>query len=250
VDFAMSENKPIAGARLLLADDDAAFREPFARLLAREGYECLCAADAEGALKLLGEHEVDALISDIHMPGNAGLELIQSAPQLANGLPVILMTGWPSVETAARSVRLSVIAYLVKPPDMQEVFALLAQAIPRYRHLRAVSGSRKHLRRWAEDLTAMEENLRRPQRAGQNTVAQDYLRVTLHNLILQLSDLDQSIAAWSQSDSTASELKQLDFVGAVRHTINVLEKTRQSFHSKDLGELRKQLQTLLPSDRG
>lgn len=242
----MSDNTQLSKARLLLADDDAAFREPFARLLGREGYECLCAPDAAAALKILSESEVDALISDIHMPGTGGLELIENAPPSANGLPVILLTGWPSVETAARSVRLSVIAYLVKPPDMKEVLSLLDQAIPRYRHLRAVAGSRQHLQRWVEDLAAMEERLRRPMRAGQGNVAQDHLRVTLHNLILQLSDLDSSIAAWSQSDSAAAELRKLDFVGAVRHTIEVLEKTRQSFHSKDLGELRKQLQNLLP----
>lgn len=241
----MSDNPQLRKARLLLADDDAAFREPFARLLSREGYECLCAPDAEAALKLLHENEVDALISDIHMPGAGGLELIQNAPQSADGLPVILLTGWPSVETAARSVRLSVIAYLVKPPDMKEVLSLLEQAIPRYRHLRAVAGSRQHLQRWVDDLATMEDRLRRPSRGGQGTVAQDYLRITLQNLILQLSDLDSSIAAWSRSDSAAAELRQLDFVGAVRHTIEVLEKTRQSFHSKDLGELRKQLENLL-----
>ena len=231
---------------LLLADDDEAFRQSLARLLRHHNYDCVCVSDAAEALKVLEAGRVDALLSDIHMPGNAGLELIQNAPEIVRGMPVILMTGWPSVETAARSVRLSVIAYLVKPPDTQELLSLLSQAIPRYRHLRAVIQSRHHLQQWAEDLAAMEHHLHRPTQGDQTVAAQDYLRVTLRHLILQLADLDRTIAVWSGNDATAAGLRQIDFVGAVRHTIEVLEKTRQSFHSKDLGELRKQLQSLLP----
>lgn len=232
--------------RILLADDEDTVRRTYAALLSRHGYDCLCAPDGASALKILAESDIDALIADIHMPGNSGLELIESVSQIASGLPVILLTGEPSIETAARSVRLSVIAYLVKPPKLEEVLALLREAIPHYRHLRAVSDSRRHLQQWAQDVAALEDNLRQPPRVGQTAATQDYLRVALRNLMLQLADLDRSIAAWSQAAPAGAELRQLDFIGAVRHTIEVLEKTRHSFQSKDLGDLRKQLQVLLP----
>ena len=229
-----------------MADDEEVVRRTLSALLIRYGYECFCAPDGGAALKILAEREIDALIADIHMPGNSGLELIESIPQTASGLPVILLTGEPSVETAARSVRLSVIAYLVKPVNIEELLALLNEAIPRYRGLRAVASSRENLERWARDLDALERSLRHPARAGQPAASQDYLRMTLHNLIMQLADLDRSVATWSQTDTGGADLQQLDFIGALRHTIEVLEKTRHSFQSKDLGELRKRLQALLP----
>lgn len=93
---------------LLFADDDTAVREGLSELLRRVGFEVVGAASAAEALDCLAAKEFDALVSDIHMPGNSGLELIANVPQIAAGLPVILLTGRPSVETAARSVRLAV----------------------------------------------------------------------------------------------------------------------------------------------
>jgi DNA-binding response OmpR family regulator len=244
----MTEDTKTELPKVIMADDDEAFREPYARLLRRHGFDCICAPDAATTTRLLNETDVDALIADIHMPGNVGLELIEQVPQIARGLPVILLTGLPSVETAARSVRLAVTAYLVKPPNLDELLSLLRDCVSRYRRLRALSDSQRHLEEWAGKIGALTENLRRAEKSGQHELAQDYLRITLQNLMLQLSDLDRSIAAWKQFDSGAKDIQQLTLVGAVRHAIEVLEKTRQNFHSKDLGELRRQLQNLLPPD--
>ncbi|HYG34816.1 MAG TPA: response regulator, partial [Clostridia bacterium] len=235
---------------ILLADDDAPFREAHARLLQRHGFECLCAPDAPSALQLLQEREIDALIADIHMPGNIGLELIQSLPQVSRGLPVILLTGLPSVETAARSVRLAVAAYLVKPPDLDELLTLLRQLIPQYRRLRVLRDSRQHLQQWADELALLESNLQQPPMAGETSprLTGDYLRVTLRHLMLELAALDRSLAACGPFEPTATDLRQLDLVQALRHTIGVIQKTRQNFHSKELAELRRQLQALLPPE--
>ncbi len=63
-------------------------------------------------------------------------------------LPVILLTGRLSVETAARSVRLPVTAYLTKPPNMDELISLLDRAISDYRGLRALQSGRVRLQVW------------------------------------------------------------------------------------------------------
>lgn len=120
----------VAGrGKILLADDDEQFRQGLAALLRREGYDCQCAVDASQALALLRASEFDALLSDIYMPGNAGLELIEGVPQITAGLPVILMTGRPSVETAVKSMKFCVAGYLVKPPELKELLPLLDKAI-------------------------------------------------------------------------------------------------------------------------
>src|ERR1700759_4145454 len=103
---------PASRGTLLLADDDETIRTGLSELLRRHGFECEVAANGTDALAKLRETSFEALLSDMHMPGNVGLELIENVPQIAAGLPVILLTGRPSVASAARSLRLSVTAYL------------------------------------------------------------------------------------------------------------------------------------------
>jgi YesN/AraC family two-component response regulator len=231
---------------VLLADDDEMFREGLCKLLRRHGYDCLVAADGAEARAMLRENQVDALIADIHMPGNAGLELVQDVPQISRGLPIILLTGQPAFETAARSVRLAVAAYLVKPPDIEELLALLKANIARYRRLQTVISSREQVERWARELSILEEALRQPSPDTRRST--DYLRVTLRHMALQLADLARSTSVATDLDHSASRLEKLQLINALRETIAVLEKTRHHFKSKELGELRKRLRALLPEN--
>src|SRR5436309_4941689 len=107
--------------RILLADDDEIFRETTASFLRRLGYECVTAPEASTVLSLMRESNFDLLISDIEMPGNANLELVKQVSELAYGFPVILLTGHPTVESAVESVRLPVVAYLMKPSSPEEL---------------------------------------------------------------------------------------------------------------------------------
>src|SRR6266540_5964474 len=146
--------------RILIADDDEAFRLATRLFLRRQGFECEIAPDAAVAAEMLRASEFDLLISDINMPGNAGLELVTRLAQVAVALPVILLTGHPSIQSAARSVRLRVVAYLVKPYDADELLNIAEQAIVNYRAYRAVSANRQRLETWARDLAQIEEVLR------------------------------------------------------------------------------------------
>ena len=112
--------------RVLIADDDEAFRTATKAFLRRQGFDCENAKDASTAIEMLRNSDFELLISDINMPGNAGLELVEKLPDIAAALPVILLTGHPSVQSAARSVRLQVVAYLVKPCDADELLSLRA----------------------------------------------------------------------------------------------------------------------------
>ena len=86
--------------------------------LNREGFHCETAATANEAIQRLQEGGYESLISDIHMEGNVQLEFVARVAATAAGLPVIVLTGYPTVKTAARAVGLRVTAYLTKPPDL------------------------------------------------------------------------------------------------------------------------------------
>ena len=107
--------------RVLLADDEDLFRDTTADLLRKSGYTVDCASDAAEAARMLAAEHYDVLISDIKMPGNAELELVLKVNELARGLPIILVTGYPAIETAVRAVEHAVVAYLIKPVHMDEL---------------------------------------------------------------------------------------------------------------------------------
>ncbi|HXG49056.1 MAG TPA: response regulator [Methylomirabilota bacterium] len=233
-------------ARILVADDDTAFRLVLARLLEQAGYECVVVADATEARERLSQQPFDLLVSDIQMPGNDGLELIQSLPQVAQGMPVILLTGHPTMQSAMKSVRLPVFAYLVKPPDPDELLELVAQCVANSRLYRAVAANRERLTEWLRDLDQIEQMLA-ANPAGKDTVPLDAcVSVTLRNLLGAMTDMKRLAELVARRPDGGQSLQEAALLKALQDTIGVLEKTKQSFKSKELGELRKRLQVLVP----
>lgn len=109
-------------ARILLADDDAPFREALGAALQDAGYEVHHAGSAGAGEVMLDEVPVDIVVADIEMPGNRQLQLLHRLKLRRPPIPVILVTGFPSLDTAVEAVRLPVTAYLTKPVDHNELF--------------------------------------------------------------------------------------------------------------------------------
>jgi CheY-like chemotaxis protein len=87
--------------RLLVVDDDDPLREVLAENLDDRGYDVMAAASGPEALALLAaDRAVDALITDLSMPGMDGIALIRAAQQRRPGLPAVLLTGYAGDETA------------------------------------------------------------------------------------------------------------------------------------------------------
>jgi ActR/RegA family two-component response regulator len=233
-----------SGGRILFADDDKLFRDGLATVLFRRGFECHCASSASGALDLLDTFEFDALLADIHMPGNHNLELIQEVSKTAPGLPSILLTGLPAVETAVRSVRLPVVGYLVKPPDIGELTSLLGHTVRDQQSRRALQACRLRLKQWDAELQEIESQYKKRSAHGCGDSEASFVSLTLRNLILTLVDFERSVATLSHQAAPAA-LHQSELASALRRAVAVLEKTKQNFKSKDLGELRQDLERLL-----
>jgi CheY-like chemotaxis protein len=231
--------------RILIADDDDAFCIATRSFFRAAGYECESAGDATLARQRMVDEEFDLLIADLNMPGNSGLELVQSIPELRAGLPVIILTGRPTLQSATRSVRLPVVAYLVKPPNPDELLTVAEQAITQYRVFRAIRVSRDRLEAWVRDVSQLEALMSRPRHSGETGSTEGFLNLTLSNLFAGLVELKQFTEAISQSESQRGILQGLTLYKALQETVSVLEKTKQSFKSKELGELRRKLEGLL-----
>ena len=116
---------------VLLVDDEETFREATSRLLRREGFDCHSAAMPTRASRSSGP---PIRCDDCRYP-NAGQSgsaaRAQSAQELDRQMPVILVTGYPSTETAIRSIDLSVMAYLTKPVEFHDLLRHVKLAIAR-----------------------------------------------------------------------------------------------------------------------
>jgi len=115
-------------ATVLVVDDDAGIRESAAMALAKVGHRIHQASDAFEAQRVLREHRVDVVVSDIYMPGENGLELLQAIAERRDAPRVILMTARGSIETTALAQRAGAFDYLAKPFELSELIARVAAA--------------------------------------------------------------------------------------------------------------------------
>ncbi|QDT11119.1 sigma-54-dependent transcriptional regulator [Planctomycetes bacterium K23_9] len=115
--------------RILIADDEPLFRDTTAELLRDEGYECVCVEDASDAINVLNEQSFDLILSDLNMPGNLQLELLQEGRTKFAHVPMIVVTGVPSIPSAIQSVRLGIADYLSKPVKFEELLASVQKAL-------------------------------------------------------------------------------------------------------------------------
>jgi len=244
IEVAPAAEKPSRG-RILFAEDDPQVSGGVGQCLIRAGFDCDIADTAAKAVELLRAGEYDVLLSDINMPGNCGLELIESIPAIAEGLPVILLTGNPTLETATRSVRLRVMAYLTKPPDIEELCRLVASAVAERRQFLMLKDSRRRLHDWDREIERLQKMLQQAPAADRQAPMQSYLRLTLRNLVVGLVELENLLVHEGGQLDTDRALEKQALLNALRKTVGVLQKTRDHFKSKDLGELRKELEGLL-----
>ena len=231
--------------RILFADDDEQFRFSLGERLKRAGFVCDFAVSATEAVAMLCANSYDVLLTDINMPGNASLEMIQTIPSLVEGLPTVLLTGQPTVETAMRSVQMRVVAYLVKPPDFTELCNTLTSAIVEYRNLRILNANRRRLQDWDREIERMQLLLQQPAAADRPATMRGYLRLTLRNLVVGLVELEALFLRDELGLGASGVIERQNLLNAVRKTVGVLQKTKDHFKSRDLAELRKDLEELL-----
>jgi DNA-binding response OmpR family regulator len=232
--------------RILIADDEPTFLESTADLLRREGYEVMTASDGQRALELVVDEQFDLLITDLEMPGNSDLALVRRVAQVRGGLPVIILTGFPSVRSAVASIELPVAAYLTKPVVFADLVVRVNAAVTRFRSFRAMQDAELRL----NDMRLRYDQLATQRGPGAPT-ADTFLSLALRNVMGSLTDLEQlgRALAGSPVDAHACQIMNCprgsQLTSAIQHTVEVLEETKHAFKSKQLAELRQRLELLL-----
>jgi DNA-binding NtrC family response regulator len=104
-------------ARILIIDDDRAFRVGTGALLSDEGYEVEAAPGAEEGLEKLRAGRFDMVLLDLKMEGRTGMSVLEAVRGSGNDVPVLMLTGFATVDTAVQALKLGADDYLTKPCD-------------------------------------------------------------------------------------------------------------------------------------
>ncbi len=116
--------------RVLVVDDEIGIRELLAEILSDEGYQVELAESAEQARVFRNAHEPDLVLLDIWMPDTDGIDLLKEwAEQDLLTMPVVMMSGHGTIETAVEATRIGAVDFLEKPISLQKLLATVARAI-------------------------------------------------------------------------------------------------------------------------
>lgn len=120
--------------RVLVVDDDPAMRRLCARVLGNEGWEVVVVDGGKVAIETVRDSTApfDCVVSDVHMPEIDGFALIAAVRHHDDDLPVLLMTGDPSLDGAVRAIDHGAVSYLTKPFDHEMLAAGVARAARRH----------------------------------------------------------------------------------------------------------------------
>jgi two-component system response regulator RegA len=118
----------IESMKLLITDDDHLFAQTLARQLTRRGHQCTLTHTSEEALAAVENQVFDAAITDLVMPGESGLILVEQLHYSDPELPILVLTGYASIATAVEAIKLGARHYLAKPAIIDEILLALEQS--------------------------------------------------------------------------------------------------------------------------
>ena len=118
-----------AHPKVLVVDDDEVVRRSYQRSLQTVRCDVQAVANGEDALQAVREQNFDVLLLDLRMPGLDGMAVLKAVKQTSPSSEVIVITGYPTVETAKQAVQLGAYDYLAKPVGPAEVITATNNAI-------------------------------------------------------------------------------------------------------------------------
>lgn len=123
----------IASPRVLLVDDEKRLRESWCRLLTRRGYGAMTAESGQEALDILTRESTDVILLDLKMPDMGGKAVLDIIAKEYQDIPVIIVTGHGTLETAMECIRKGAYDFITKPVDAEVLFLSVQRAAEKRR---------------------------------------------------------------------------------------------------------------------
>ncbi|MEJ2685494.1 MAG: response regulator [Candidatus Sulfobium sp.] len=115
--------------KLLVIDDESIVRTSCKRVLSPEGYEVRLAANAFEGIKMMEEEQFDVVLTDLKMPDMDGITVLETIKKRWPETQVIVITGYQTVDTAVKSIKLGAFDYIEKPFTPDALLSAVAAAL-------------------------------------------------------------------------------------------------------------------------
>ena len=172
-------------ARVLLVDDDRIVLESMADFLRREDLDTLTAASFQEAEECLATHDgIDLVIADVNLPDRDGFDLLHHVRGQLAETPVILITGYGTIENAVEAIRLGAFDYLTKPILADELKIAIDRAVGQ----RRLVVENKNLKQQLDERYGLE-----------NIVGHDYRMIGVYDVIESVADTRTTVLMTGES---------------------------------------------------
>ncbi|MDX1775987.1 MAG: sigma 54-interacting transcriptional regulator [Desulfobulbales bacterium] len=172
--------------RILIVDDEEGLRLTFEMLLKRAGYESVTGVSSfDEAISALEQGNFDLIISDIVLQGASGIDLLRKIKEMGRICPVVMITGYPNIETASEAVRLGAFDYVPKPVKKDELLKIVALAL-----------EKQELQKEKTRFEAEQEKNRYLQETILRSVREIIITVDTH---LRIADMNDMARDWARS---------------------------------------------------
>lgn len=237
-------------ARVLVLEDERLLGMMLEHCLSLRGHACVVEPTLKRALDRLQAEEFDAVVSDLYLPDtDTGILGAVKPDQLP---PVIVITASPTLESSLRAIESGAYAYQTKPFDADEFITLIESAATLGRMQHRMKAARSRLQTLLGDIEGLC-HLRPFTSDALDQTLVDYIGLLLSNNIQSLAEATELLGLISR-DTAHRPVRHISrhpeaelFRTALTHTVEVLERTRHSFKSRELAELRRQLEGILYS---
>ncbi len=190
--------------KILVVDDEEGILDVTEGYFQRKGYDVYTACNGVEALEIMDRVKIGCIFTDINMPVMDGLELAERVRQIENTLPVVVMTGYPSLENSIQTLKNGVVDYLIKPVNLEQMELTLKRIL-------------KERELFVENLILKEEIGR-----------QERLREMNHELLERIEDvniLNRVMEDFSATDSSYGIFNKVVDLG-----VEVLKADKVFFH--------------------
>jgi response regulator RpfG family c-di-GMP phosphodiesterase len=190
------------------------------------------------------------MIADDKLIGSSEDDPLSHISEVLNNTLIILTTSTPSVKAAINSMRCGVMAYMPKPLDNTELLEHVRKSVYLAQIQRVVRNSKKRLQRWHRDLTRISDLMIASYNETYSLPVDAFLTITVNNIVGSIFDI-KNLAAGLSTNETQDACHMMNcprlenVTSSLVTAIGILEKTKGSFKSRELGELRIQLEQLV-----
>lgn len=212
--------KTVVQRKVLIVDDHKLLRDMLKTFL-EEDYEVLHAETAEEGLRIFRASAPDVVLMDIVMPGESGLDALKVIRGLDDKVSVVMMTGFPKLETAEEAISLGASYYLEKPFGAEDVCQVVRQGIDRTRERRRKQALEEEMKGIIWDLSSQtQQMLKQVDTSGLAVQLMHDLKHPLGKTLQSVQEILKQCAAGKPLESINSQLNLI--LQEVRHCSDIV----------------------------